>query len=120
SIPPALPITYPTFKVSVFNVLGAGDAFMSGLLKGWLDGLSWEESCRLANACGALVVSRHGCAPAMPTPSELDYFFSEADLSRPLEHDQRLQRLHRVSAKRRQWKDLVVFAFDHRTQMLEL
>jgi len=120
AIPDSLPSPFPTFKVSVFNVLGAGDAFMSGLLKGWLDGRSWEESCRLANACGALVVSRHGCAPAMPTLAELDYFFNEADLSKPLESDQRLQRLHRVSAKRRPWKDLGVFAFDHRSQMLEM
>ncbi|MCC2597130.1 5-dehydro-2-deoxygluconokinase [Pusillimonas sp. MFBS29] len=119
-IPHELPSTYPTFKVSVFNVLGAGDAFMSGLLKGWLEGRSWEASCRIANACGALVVSRHGCAPAMPTLAELDYFFGEADLSQPLEHDRRLQRLHRSSAKQRRWKDLAVFAFDHRSQMLEL
>lgn len=119
-IPSELPATYPTFKVSVFNVLGAGDAFMSGLLKGWLDGKSWEESCRIANACGALVVSRHGCAPAMPTLAELDYFFNEADLGQPLEHDRKLQRLHRSSAAQKQWKDLLVFAFDHRSQLSEL
>ncbi len=119
-IPSELPAPYSTFKVSVFNVLGAGDAFMSGLLKGWLDGKPWEESCRIANACGALVVSRHGCAPAMPTLAELDYFFNEADLARPLEHDRKLQRLHRCSAAQKQWKDLAVFAFDHRSQMIDL
>ncbi|MCB2134066.1 MAG: 5-dehydro-2-deoxygluconokinase, partial [Rhodobacteraceae bacterium] len=31
----------PGFPIEVFNVLGAGDGFMSGLLKGWLDGESW-------------------------------------------------------------------------------
>ncbi len=61
-------------EVEVLNVLGAGDAFMSGLLRGWLRGASWETSASYANACGALVVSRHGCAPAMPTEEELfDY-----------------------------------------------
>ena len=55
------------FPVEVFNVLGAGDGFMAGLLFGWLRGKDWRESGRIANACGALVVSRHGCAPAMPT-----------------------------------------------------
>jgi bifunctional ADP-heptose synthase (sugar kinase/adenylyltransferase) len=45
---------------------------MSGLLRGWLNDEGWEQACRYANACGALVVSRHGCAPAMPTKVELD------------------------------------------------
>jgi 5-dehydro-2-deoxygluconokinase len=40
---------------------------MAGLLRGWLSGLEWQESAGIANACGALVVSRHGCAPAMPS-----------------------------------------------------
>lgn len=119
-IPDLLPPVYPTFKVEVFNVLGAGDAFMSGLLKGWLDGYNWEQTCRLANACGALVVSRHGCAPAMPTLAELDYFFSR-DMSRKnLEKDELLHRLHRVSRKRKELKNIFVFAFDHRSQLIEL
>ncbi len=49
-------------RVEVLNVLGAGDAFMSGLLRGYLNDEGWEQACRYANACGALVVSRHGCA----------------------------------------------------------
>ncbi|MEG1054497.1 MAG: hypothetical protein RSF79_20955, partial [Janthinobacterium sp.] len=32
------------------------------LLRGWLNDEGWEQACRYANACGALVVSRHGCA----------------------------------------------------------
>ncbi len=44
-------------RVEVLNVLGAGDAFMSGLLRGWLNDEGWEQACRYANACGALVVS---------------------------------------------------------------
>ncbi|WP_242412297.1 PfkB family carbohydrate kinase, partial [Salmonella enterica] len=59
-------------RVDVLIDLGAGDAFMSGLLRGYLNDESWEQACRYANACGALVVSRHGCAPAMPTQKELD------------------------------------------------
>ncbi len=120
AIPAQLPPVYPTFKVDVFNVLGAGDAFMSGLLKGWIDGADWEQTCRLANACGALVVSRHGCAPAMPTPAELDYFFSRGKGNTALEKDESLQRLHRVSRKRREWDNIFGFAFDHRSQLIEL
>ncbi len=55
--------------VEVLNVLGAGDAFLSGLLYGWLGGKSLAESARLGNACGALVVSRHGCTPGHAEPS---------------------------------------------------
>src|SRR5690606_2435210 len=119
-IPVQLPPVYPTFKVDVFNVLGAGDAFMSGLLKGWIEGADWPQTCRLANACGALVVSRHGCAPAMPTLAELDYFFSIGAGDTALEKDEALQRLHRVSRNRRGWDNIFGFAFDHRSQFIEV
>ncbi|MFN3282266.1 MAG: 5-dehydro-2-deoxygluconokinase, partial [Tabrizicola sp.] len=56
--------TGPGFPIEVFNVLGAGDGFMSGLLKGWLDGEPWPVALKYANACGAFAVSRHGCTPA--------------------------------------------------------
>lgn len=62
------------FPVEVLNVLGAGDGFMSGLLSALLRGESWESATTYANACGALVVTRHGCAPAIPYKNELDYF----------------------------------------------
>lgn len=62
------------FPVEVLNVLGAGDAFMSGLLRGLLCEKSWEKALQYANACGALVVTRHGCAPAMPGFDEMHYF----------------------------------------------
>ena len=65
------------FKIEVMNVLGAGDAFLSGYLSGWLRGFSTQECCRRANACGAIVVTRHGCAPAMPTKDELEFFLSK-------------------------------------------
>ena len=48
----------PGFPIEVFNVLGAGDGFMSGLLKGWLDGEPWPVALKYANACGAFAVSR--------------------------------------------------------------
>ena len=41
------------FKL-IYNVLGAGDAFLSGLLSGLLRGRDWAESTRIANACGAI------------------------------------------------------------------
>ena len=111
---------YPGVRVEVLNVLGAGDAFMSGYLKGWLNDASDERCCQLANACGGLVVSRHACAPAMPTVAELDYLFnSPVPITRP-DQDPVLQRLHQVSVPRKQWKQLFIFAFDHRGQLVEL
>lgn len=106
-------------RIEVLNVLGAGDAFASGLLSGLLQGKGFAESARIANACGALVVSRHGCAPAMPCPVELDYWFSSERQSRP-DQDPQLAHLHRVGVSRPQWPELYVLAFDHRSQFEDL
>jgi 5-dehydro-2-deoxygluconokinase len=111
---------YRGTRVEVLNVLGAGDAFIAGFLYGWLRGESTERSCAYANACGAIVVSRHGCAPAMPSRAELDYFLAHAGhLHRP-DRDEELAHLHRVSVARPAWNDLHIFAFDHRSQFYEL
>ena len=111
---------YRGVRVEVLNVLGAGDAFISGFLKGWLRGDGYEACCRYANACGALVVSRHGCAPAMPSPVELDYFLANAARLTQPDQDATLSRLHRTTVARKEWDELCVFAFDHRTQFFEL
>ncbi|WP_070313023.1 PfkB family carbohydrate kinase, partial [Janthinobacterium sp. HH107] len=111
---------YQGVRVEVLNVLGAGDAFLSGFLKGWLRGEDYEACCRYANGCGALVVSRHGCAPAMPSPVELDYFLANAAKLTQPDQDATLSRLHRTTVARKQWNELCVFAFDHRTQFFEL
>ena len=50
------------FRIEVFNVLGAGDAFMSGFLRGWLRGETLATSATWANACGAFAVSRLLCS----------------------------------------------------------
>ena len=107
-------------KVDVLNVLGAGDAFSSGFMSGWVRGEDYDACARYANACGALVVSRHGCAPAMPTRVELDYFLANAEqIPRP-DQDATLTRLHRVTAPRTPHPEVLAFAFDHRRQFFEL
>lgn len=65
------------FEVEVENVLGAGDAFASGFLYAWLAGKTWSQCVRWGNACGAVVVTRQGCANFMPTQSELVAAFGE-------------------------------------------
>ncbi|HEX8634215.1 MAG TPA: 5-dehydro-2-deoxygluconokinase [Pyrinomonadaceae bacterium] len=66
-----------TFKVEVLNVLGAGDAFAGGFLYGYLKGWDWQQSARIGNACGAIVVTRHGCANFMPYEQEALAFIQE-------------------------------------------
>lgn len=108
------------FPVEVFNVLGAGDAFMAGFLSGWLKGEGVEECCRLGNACGAIVVSRHGCAPAMPTGLELDSFVARSDLPFRLREDRELEHLHWATTRRHGYDELTVLAIDHRSQFDDL
>jgi 5-dehydro-2-deoxygluconokinase len=72
--PQRAPADVPPFTVEVLNVLGAGDAFASGLLYGYLQGWPLERAVRMGNACGAIVVTRHGCANFMPTLDEVDAF----------------------------------------------
>src|SRR5215472_13764436 len=106
--------------VEVLNVVGAGDAFSAGFLSGWVGGEDYDACSRYANACGALVVSRHGCAPAMPTRIELDYYLERAhEIPRP-DQDAMLTRLHRVTAPRTPREEVFAFAFDHRPQFFEL
>ncbi|OTA18536.1 ADP-heptose synthase [Xenorhabdus vietnamensis] len=113
-------ITVQGVQVEVLNVLGAGDAFMSGLLRGYLNNESWEQACIYANACGALVVSRHGCAPAMPDKTELDnYLMRTTEVPRP-DLDSHLNHLHRIGNRHKQWDELCVMAFDHRIQFVEM
>lgn len=114
------PIVEAGFPVEVFNVLGAGDAFMAGFLSGWLRGLSLADCARRANGCGALVVSRHGCAPAIPTALELDHFLAHGSRHTRLREDAALNHLHRVSTRAQAPERLGVIAFDHRAQFEEL
>lgn len=104
------------FEVEVFNVLGAGDGFMAGLLKGWLSGEDWAETLRMANACGALAVSRHGCTPSYPSAVELRDFLENGTSTPAVRQDRRLEQLHWATNRRREWPALRVFAFDHRAQ----
>jgi len=109
--------TGPGFPIEVFNVLGAGDGFMSGLLKGWLDGEAWPVALTYANACGAFAVSRHGCTPAYPSWQELQFFLARGVVTPALRQDAALEQLHWATNRHGDWSTMRVFAFDHRAQM---
>ncbi|MFT3689629.1 bifunctional 5-dehydro-2-deoxygluconokinase/5-dehydro-2-deoxyphosphogluconate aldolase [Paenirhodobacter sp.] len=112
--------TGPGFPIEVFNVLGAGDGFFSGLLKGWLDGESWPRALEYANACGAFAVSRHGCTPAYPSLSELDFFLQRGIVRPDLRNDADLEQVHWSTNRKGDWSAMRVFAFDHRAQLEDM
>jgi 5-dehydro-2-deoxygluconokinase len=67
-------IDAPPFPVEILNVLGAGDAYVSGFLYGYRHGWDWYKCARFGNATGAIVVTRHACANDMPYEQEaLDF-----------------------------------------------
>ncbi len=108
------------FRVEVYNVLGAGDAFMAGFLRGWLRDAPLETCCEYGNACGAIVVSRHGCAPAMPTWEELQLFLSGVERPFRLREDAELEHIHWVTTRAAVPEELTVLAMDHRSQFEDL
>ena len=105
------------FPIEVFNVLGAGDGFMSGLLRGWMRDETWATSLKFANACGAFAVSRHGCTPAYPSWAELQFFLDRGIVTPRLRDDKALEQIHWSTNRRREFPSLKVFAFDHRSQL---
>lgn len=112
--------TGPGFPIAVFNVLGAGDGFMAGLLKGWLDDADWPTALKYANAGGAFAVSRHGCTPAYPSLEELEFFLRRGVIRPDLRNDADLEQLHWSSNRSGDWTECRVFAFDHRIQIEQM
>ena len=70
-------IDVPGYPVEVMNILGAGDAFGAGFIYGYTKGWSFYKAARLGNACGAIVVTKHGCANFMPTLDEVMTFVED-------------------------------------------
>ena len=66
------------FETEALKPTGAGDSFMAGFLAALSDGQPIAEAVRQGSAAAAIVVSRVGCAPAMPTPDELTDFMARA------------------------------------------
>ncbi|MFT4151307.1 MAG: 5-dehydro-2-deoxygluconokinase [Paracoccaceae bacterium] len=110
----------PGFPIEVFNVLGAGDGFMAGLLRGWLDDAGWPTALTYANACGAFAVSRHGCTPAYPSWEELQFFLKRGVKTPALRRDVELEQIHWSTNRHGDWPVMRVFAFDHRMQLEDL
>ncbi len=108
------------FPIEIYNVLGAGDAFMSGFLRGWLKGEDHATSATWANACGAFAVSRLLCAPEYPSWTELSHFLEHGSPERALRKDEALNHLHWATTRRKQWPKLMALAIDHRKQLEDI
>ncbi|NMA98213.1 MAG: 5-dehydro-2-deoxygluconokinase, partial [Phyllobacteriaceae bacterium] len=108
------------FPIEVYNVLGAGDAFMSGFLRGWLRGEPHETSATWANACGAFAVSRLLCAPEIPTWTELSFFLDHGSTEHALRKDEAINHVHWATTRRRDIPKLMALAIDHRLQMEDM
>jgi 5-dehydro-2-deoxygluconokinase len=104
------------FPIEVYNVLGAGDAFMSGFLRGWLKGEALATCATWANACGAFAVSRLLCSPEYPTWAELDFFLRHGSPQRALRKDAALNHVHWATTRRPRGEALMALAIDHRAQ----
>lgn len=108
------------FPIEVYNVLGAGDAFMSGFLRGWLRGEPHATSATWANACGAFAVSRLLCAPEIPTWTELSYFLEHGSTERALRKDAEINHVHWATTRRRDIPSMKALAIDHRSQLEDM
>lgn len=105
------------FPIEIYNVLGAGDAFMSGFLRGWLGGEDHATSATWANACGAFAVSRLLCAPEYPTFEELQFFLKNGSKHLALRKDEAINHIHWATTRRRDIPSLMALACDHRVQL---
>lgn len=105
------------FPIEIYNVLGAGDAFMSGFLRGWLGGEDHATAATWANACGAFAVSRLLCAPEYPTFEELRFFLKHGSKHLALRKDQAINHIHWATTRRRDIPSLMALACDHRVQL---
>jgi len=54
---------HPGFKINAVDTVGAGDAFLAGLLAALLDKKSYDEALAYACATGAFVASKSGATP---------------------------------------------------------
>lgn len=62
-----VPERWPAFRVPVADTIGAGDAFCGALAVEWRRTGRLDHALRVANAAGALAVTKRGSEPSLPT-----------------------------------------------------
>lgn len=116
------PVHGTSFPVTVVNVLGAGDGFMAGLLSSLLKNAPMSDALTRANACGAIVVARHGCSPATPSTEELEYFLSHYSSDKDVLTKPVITQMHQRALLKNSARTfpMPIFAFCHRWQLEEV
>lgn len=72
------------YPANALKPTGAGDSFMGGFIASLAAGMEIKPSILRGSACASMVVSRVGCAPAMPTFAELNAFLASSSEPTPL------------------------------------
>jgi len=70
-------VMLPAFKVRAVDTTGAGDGWNAGLLVGLVKGWDLHTCLSVANAVGALVVTKHGAITALPYKHDLEKFLKK-------------------------------------------
>lgn len=73
-------IFMPAYKVKAVDTTGAGDGWNAGLLVGLCRNWELERCAKIANAVGAMVVTRRGAIAALPTREEVSRFLEDHDV----------------------------------------
>jgi ribokinase len=69
------------YKVKAVDTVAAGDSFNGALAVAIMEGKSLKEAVRLANAMGALTVTKKGAIPSLHTRKELERFMQNNEIN---------------------------------------
>ena len=103
-------------------MLGAGDAFMSGFLRGWL---RRRDRCETARDLGQCLRRLRGVAPALRAGisrpgRSCSSSSSTAARTSALRKDEALNHIHWATTRRRDIPQLMALAIDHRRQLEDM
>lgn len=73
-------IHMPSFKVTEVDPTGAGDCFGGTLIACLAQGVEIDRALKLANAAGAMAVTKRGPMEGNSTVSELDQFIQSEEI----------------------------------------
>ncbi|MEJ8543787.1 ribokinase [Brevibacillus borstelensis] len=62
----------PSLKVQAVDTTAAGDSFTAAFAVGMAKGMTDEEAAKFASRVAAIVVTRHGAQPSLPTLAEVE------------------------------------------------
>ena len=67
----------PAYSVNVIDTTAAGDAYCGALAASLAKGTHIEEAVKIANAAGALAVTKLGAEPSLPTKKAIDQLLAQ-------------------------------------------